>query len=242
MRKAVLAVVVGLAAIVVIVVFGHVFSIREIRVRFENEAECATKADIVRMAGISPGTNIFVLDEKRAARRIESNFADNELKVVGIERVFPNEVVICVRERLPIFKIRAKTPNATGYVTPDMNFQRPRVYETDPETEGRRYILVEGCEVGDSYDSLECRTLKRMARHFVEKRNFSECALVGLIEAVEFAEDGTIRIRLRVSDTELKIAPDDANLEETLDRLYSDYLALDAGERDGKTLTSADGR
>ena len=82
MKKAIIAIVIGLVIVAMVISFGHVFAVRYVSVEFQNNVACTTKQEILSSAEISSGTNIFVVDEKKVAQRIEQQYEDSDINVV----------------------------------------------------------------------------------------------------------------------------------------------------------------
>ncbi|MCX4362886.1 MAG: FtsQ-type POTRA domain-containing protein [Clostridia bacterium] len=61
------------------------------------------KDKIVELSGIEKGKNIFAIDEDIAIQNIELNMPT--LKVISIERTFPNGVYIYITRRTPVFSL-----------------------------------------------------------------------------------------------------------------------------------------
>lgn len=98
----ILGVIVGVALIAVMVYC--VFSIGKVDVNSTVDIAVLSqeeKDEIIALSGIQRGKNIFAIDEDIAGKNIES--AIPTLKVISIERTFPNGVFIYVTRRTPVF-------------------------------------------------------------------------------------------------------------------------------------------
>ena len=98
----ILGIVVGVAVIAVL--SYCVFSIGKVDVNTTTDMAVLSKAEqkeIVSLSGIKKGKNIFAIDEDVAIANIEKS--KPTLKVISIERTFPNGVYIYVTNRTPIF-------------------------------------------------------------------------------------------------------------------------------------------
>ena len=114
MKKAIIAIAIGLVLIAGIITFGQLFAVSYVSVEFVNNVICASEQEILEQANINTGTNIFVLDEDKIAKNIEKNYADSDIKVNNVIREFPNKVIIKVSERFPIYKINAEFQDQEG--------------------------------------------------------------------------------------------------------------------------------
>lgn len=114
MNKRLLGIFIAVAvAVVVIVVCCVMFLTGSIEVRTTSDLtlDDQTVDSIVSQSGISKGDSIFAIDEGAAIAAIEK--ANPLLKVVDIERKFPNKVVIYIAERTPLMAI-ALEPQESG--------------------------------------------------------------------------------------------------------------------------------
>ncbi|MDE7337198.1 MAG: FtsQ-type POTRA domain-containing protein [Clostridia bacterium] len=94
------------SAVVLAVVLGTLFSIGGVDVNTTNDITLSAeqKSDIISLSEIKKGKNIFSVDEAIASDNIELNHP--ALKVISIERKFPNKVVIYVTGRTGVFSFR----------------------------------------------------------------------------------------------------------------------------------------
>lgn len=93
------------SAVVLSVVLGVMFSIGGVDVNTTNDitVDDGVKSEIIALSGIKKGKNIFSIDEAIAMENIEINRP--ELKVISIERKFPNKVVVYVTRRTGVFSL-----------------------------------------------------------------------------------------------------------------------------------------
>ncbi|MDE6188841.1 MAG: FtsQ-type POTRA domain-containing protein [Clostridia bacterium] len=96
------------SAVVLAVVLGTLFSIGKVEVNTTNDVTLTDtqKAEIIELSGIKKGKSIFSVDEDVAIKNIEVN--KPPLKVISIERQFPNKVVVYVTQRTGIFSYRTE--------------------------------------------------------------------------------------------------------------------------------------
>lgn len=114
MNKRLLGIFIAVAvAVVVIVVCCVMFLTGSVEVRTTSELtlDDATVNSIVSASGISKGESIFAIDEDAAISAVEK--AHPTLKVVDVERKFPNKVVIYVAGRTPLMAV-AFEPQESG--------------------------------------------------------------------------------------------------------------------------------
>ena len=105
MRKRLWIILGIVVAIAFIAVMSYcVFSIGKIDVDTTVDMAVMTKeekSEIIEISGIRKGKNIFAIDENIAKSNIELSMPT--LKVISIERAFPNIVYIHVTRRTPVF-------------------------------------------------------------------------------------------------------------------------------------------
>ncbi|MDE6361871.1 MAG: FtsQ-type POTRA domain-containing protein, partial [Clostridia bacterium] len=98
----ILGIIVGIAVIAVMAYC--VFSIGKVDVNSTVDIAVLSqeeKDEIIALSGIQKGKNIFAIDEDIAIKNIELSIPT--LKVISIERTFPNGVFIYVTRRTPVF-------------------------------------------------------------------------------------------------------------------------------------------
>lgn len=221
MKKTVIAVVVGLVIVGLIIAFGQIFTVRYINVEFENAVSATSKEEILSIADIDTHTNIFVMDEKALAKKIENAFEDNVVSVDNIVRHFPNTVTINVSERIALFKIPARVGGKTGYVSVDKNFQRTEIYQEDA-LQDEVLIDIRGVEITSSYNIDECIALKNIADTLLTI-GFKEESIPYLIRTIEFTGDD-MTVVLRTDGAILKISGYRDNLKDKFAQVFAQYI------------------
>ena len=90
--------------VLTLVVGAVVFSVSDVNILLQSEENVSfDKAKILETSGIKKGQSVFTINSEKASADIEKQFP--KLKVVKIERVFPNKVRIHLDTRTAIFKI-----------------------------------------------------------------------------------------------------------------------------------------
>ena len=121
MNKRLVVLFAAIAAVIVIVVVCCVlFIVDDVSVDAASGLELtdAQEADIIARSGITGGEGIFSIDEQSAANAIEKGYPS--LKVVAIERVFPNDVVIRVASRVGVVAVPIDGSDAYALVDRDL--------------------------------------------------------------------------------------------------------------------------
>ena len=115
-----LGVVLGVVLVCVILNFT-LFSLQTVEVDFKNEPMIFTdesKDSISNNSAIKKGTSVFVLSKKEITNQLER---DNPyLKVINIETVFPNKIIIHCAEREETYAVKA---SETKYFICDADFK-----------------------------------------------------------------------------------------------------------------------
>ena len=91
--------------IVLMIVFGVLFSVRKINVDFAtdvNRVEAYSEDDIISESGIKKGSNIVFSNYSKAEAKLEKEFPYARFEIV---RTFPNRVTIYVYERTPVIRV-----------------------------------------------------------------------------------------------------------------------------------------
>ena len=101
-----LSVVLGVLLLVVILNFT-LFSIASVEIDFKNYTQIFTeesKENIIQNSGVTKGSSVFGLSKKTAMAKLER---DNPyLKVINIETIFPNRIVIHCAEREETYAVK----------------------------------------------------------------------------------------------------------------------------------------
>ncbi len=93
------------ALVVLMIVFGVLFSLRTINVDLRTSGshiESYEKEQIIKDSGIKKGKSIIFSNYKAAAAKLEKSYPYGKFKIV---RTFPNKVTIYVSEREKVFRV-----------------------------------------------------------------------------------------------------------------------------------------
>lgn len=161
MTKKHVVLIVGLVLIAAIALInGLLFRVKTVTVDFDTEtsiqAEEGEAEKIIAASGIKKGKNIFGVSESRMIKNI--NAALPGVRVVNIERIFPNRIVIHVSKRVPVYlmKYRQNTSDAAKYVVVDGDMVVLGFYDDKPDEQS--FVFVDGFELVGKY------TMKREGR------------------------------------------------------------------------------
>lgn len=232
MKKKYIIVSICVVIIALIAVCGQVFTVRNISVVFYNKTGLADEADILAASGLDSRNNIFNVKEGEIKRKITAAFPDNSIVVTNVERKFPDEVVIYVKERTPIFKIEVNSSSEEkSFVATDKDFQRGKIQKED-ELASLKLIAVTGYVVIDSFDVKECVALRNVAKALINK-NMSEEALPYFIENINITAD---ELQIKLAETGAVMYVDMAQAADETAALYDRYLAMDYSARNNAVL------
>ena len=106
MNKRLVIIFVSIAIVISMFVLGAVFfTVKDVVIVVHDDEQISfDKTEILNTSGIKMGTSIFAVDEDKASENIEKKYPT--LKVIKIERVFPNKVRIELIERVGILTLK----------------------------------------------------------------------------------------------------------------------------------------
>ena len=121
MNKRLIIIFVCIAVFVLTLVVGAVvFTVSDVNILFQSDENIAfDKAKILETGGIKKGQSVFTFFWEQASEKIEKQFP--KLKVIKIERVFPNKVRIHLDTRKAIFKMAIA--NTDSFAVLDREFK-----------------------------------------------------------------------------------------------------------------------
>ena len=184
--------------IVCIILNFAVLSLRTVEIDFKNQATVfaseESKSLIREDKSIKLGTSIFGVNKKEITASLEAN--NEYLKVVNIETVFPNKIIIHCAEREETYAVKA---NDTKYFICDAEFKVLYIYYSQPlfPSDQSNVILVTGLEIKNEYrvnpgDFLEFNSeieiLKSIGTSLL-LNNKTVAMQKSLIKSIEFTSD-----------------------------------------------------
>ena len=130
MKKRMMIILFSVLAFVVLIVAlnSFVFSIKEVRADSYNSKDAQLETRVVEASGIKLYKNIITLNKNKAIQNIETEMAA-DVKVINIERKFPNKVWIHFVKLIPILALET---DGGDYVKCDNNLT---IIETVPASE-----------------------------------------------------------------------------------------------------------
>ncbi|NLL56142.1 MAG: FtsQ-type POTRA domain-containing protein [Clostridiales bacterium] len=227
MRKKYVAITISVVMIALIITFGQIFTVKNVKVEFKNETGMATEQTILELADITSNTNIFSLKESKIKQNI-NDYYSNSL-IVDVERVFPNTVTIHVKERLPMFLVSVNNDSYSGYVYTDIDFQRSDI----AQGLDKHIITVENYTVKNTFDTAQCIAVRVFAKTLLDN-GMEQSAIVAFVESITINDDN-LTVNLRQNNAVFVINRNKVQDSTTL--IYHKYLSLSVPERVGAVLS-----
>lgn len=139
---------------------GLLFRVKTVTVDFDTETSIQAEEGEAEKSSPRRGSkrkNIFGVSESRMIKNI--NAALPGVRVVNIERIFPNRIVIHVSKRVPVYlmKYRQNTSDAAKYVVVDGDMVVLGFYDDKPDEQS--FVFVDGFELVGKYTIETGRTL-----------------------------------------------------------------------------------
>lgn len=106
MDKRVLALIIIFAIIAItLILCATVFLLRNVEVGYSAVGEDAvvSKEEIIAASGLKPNKNVLFINEKQIVSNVQQKYP--QVKVINVERVFPNKVIIYVTVRVPVLAV-----------------------------------------------------------------------------------------------------------------------------------------
>ncbi len=235
MKKSIIAILIALAIVAGIVVFGQIFNLDTVSVRFENFSS-VSEEEIISKSGVSAGQNIFVLSDKTIKTNVEAAYPDHSVAVTDVEKIFPNKLVLTVRIRKPVFMFEAVDDERV--VPTDMDFQLNKLKDAN-SVDFNALIRVNGLKVDGSFDLEPFKNLRRASKAFIAN-GFTEASFLSFFSAVDYASDKISFILRDFDDSRIVVslenASDDAMLIE-VGRLMDKFYSIPESERTGISVT-----
>lgn len=238
MQKRLLIIFGIIASVVLLAVLLYiVFAVGSVKVNTTNNITLTLQeqSDIIDLSGIKGGNNIFAIDEDVAIQNIEISYP--KLKVLSIERKFPNNVYIYVTDRTGVFTLRL----ADGrYAVLDREFKVIEiVLESDKDD---KLCVLDGVAVDNvrvGYvldDSAVLLTMMKGA----EKCSFVNARYYSFIRKTQVFEK---EIWLTTNTGVILCLPISSNIDQSMINAYGYYLnyTSEEGKTSGKIVLTEDG-
>lgn len=232
-----LLIIFGIIATVVLlaVLLYIVFAVGNVSVNTTNNIALTEqqKSDIVKLSGIKSGNNIFAIDEDIAIENIEISYP--KLKVLSIERKFPNNVYIYVTDRTGVLSLRL----ADGrYAVLDREL---KVTEILAENDDKLCVLdgVAVTNVKEGYVLDDSQILLTMMKG-AERCSFINARYYSFIRKTQVLDK---EIWLTTNTGVIICLPISSNIDQSMINAYGYYLehTSDTGKTSGKIVLSEDG-
>lgn len=196
-----LAVILSIFAFLTLLVIltSTVFTVQKLELNFTTNTivlNIGDKEDIISSAGFKKGESVFLINKIKYQQKLEKN--NPYLKVVKLETVFPNKLIIAVAEREELFAVQTdnQISSSNSYVLLDSQLKVLKKITTKPisktspivvEVVGQKYT-DENFIVGEFASELTIsRLLQQYADAFesfsytnLESRSFAKNILINL--------------------------------------------------------------
>lgn len=164
-KKRLIAMFISLCIIILLCVLcGAVFVVRDVEIVKLEGLEFNTQIsdkDLIATTQISYGKSIFAISESKVVTNIENTYPT--IKVRGVERIFPNKIVIKLIERVPMIAIKFK--GQKDYLILDNNMcaiKKVSVTEADFNEKLKNVCIVKGFELEGTNDIYLGKQLPRI--------------------------------------------------------------------------------
>lgn len=232
MNKRLLGIFIAVAvAVVVIVVCCVMFLIGSVEVRTTDNLtlDDETVNAIISQSGIEKGESVFAIDENASVSAVEK--ANPYLKVVDIERKFPNKVVIYIAQRTPLMAIALEDKeNGELYAVVDSELKILAVVQKDGIA-GLTYVNnftvaggeeIAGSFVGDMSDWLKGIVEGAQSVSFVAGR------FTDFVERIDF---GQINVSVKTNTGVSFVLKNVADIDDMFVGAYRFYSTLATEEQ-----------
>lgn len=227
-----------IASVVLLAVLLYiVFAVGNVSVNTTNNISLTPQeeSDIIELSGIKSGNNIFAIDEDIAVQNIEISYP--KLKVLSIERKFPNNVYIYVTDRTGVFSLKL----ADGrYAVLDREFKVIDIV-LESEKDDKLCVLdgVATDNVRTGYVLDNSSVLLTMMKG-AEKCSFINARFYSFIVKTQVFEE---EIWLTTNTGVIICLPISSNIDQSMINAYGYYLQYTSsdGKSSGKIVLTEDG-
>lgn len=235
MKKSIIAILIALVIVAGIVVFGQIFNLDSVSVRFENYSPISEE-EIISKSGLSEGQNIFILSDKNIKNNVESAYPDRSVAITDVETVFPNKIILTVRIRKPVFLFQ--TVGGEKVVPTDVDFQLNKMKDAN-SVDFASVIPVSGLKVDGTFDSEPFKVLRRAAKAFLA-HGFTETSLVSFFSEIQYSTDKISFVLRNFGGARMEVSTadpsDDAILLE-VSRLLQKFYEIPEANRAGAVVS-----
>lgn len=225
-----------IASVVLLAVLLYiVFAVGSVSVNTTNNISLTPQqeSDIIELSGIKGGNNIFAIDEDIAIQNIEISYP--KLKVLSIERKFPNNVYIYVTDRTGVFSLKL----ADGrFAVLDREFKVIDILFENDET----LCVLDGVatdNVRTGYVLDNSSVLLTMMKG-AEKCSFINARYYSFIRKTQVFEN---EIWLTTNTGVILCLPVSSNIDQSMINAYGYYIKYtsESGKSQGKIVFTDDG-
>ena len=230
--------IIGVFLICFIFAFGQIFAVVKIDVYYQKTPINVKTDEVIEASGIKLKTNIFSINEKAITNNVNRYYSDNTVSIIDVERVFPNKIILHIKERIPVFAILYNS-NDYDYVLTDDNFVSSTFVSID-SVDFSKVIKVNGVQVENTFNTPNIIKMNEIRKGFSHS-GINEEALSAFIKEITLEGD-TATIFLRDYD-ESKMIIDISNNELIVDytiNVYNFFVDAPIAERYNATFQLED--
>lgn len=235
MNKRLIVLFVCLALVVLLVVLNStVFVVSEIIVTSDIDDDWYDQDEIISVSQINLGRNIFVVSESKASENIHSNLTD--VRVISIERKFPNKVIIHITKRVPMVSIQIS--DESQYIITDWDLRildiqsnsgdlylnSTKIKGLTLDVEGNRDELI-----GELIDDEKFDYVKNIA-HSALLMGINDIGFSSFFEEIDFSIANYVHIKTNSGVTLVLVVGTDTTLEDQFQAAYSIYVNFDIND------------
>lgn len=235
MKKGIVAILIALAIVVSIVVFGQIFNLNSVSVRFENYS-AVSEEEIISKSGVDIGQNIFVLSDKNIKTNVENAYPDRSVAVTDVEKIFPNKIVITVKIRKPVFSIGVAS--GEGVIPTDLDFQLNKIKDAN-SVDTDALIVINDLKVNGTFDIEPFKVIRRASKAFLAN-GFNESSFVSFFKAIDYSTDKLSFVLRDFDGAKLVVSTTDSSDDAILlqvGRLMEKFYQIPEAERAGIILS-----
>lgn len=234
MNKRLVTLIILLVVVVVVLIVNFtVLTVREVSVDFQGESSGYTESQILDAADVGFGKNIFGVSELEVVTKIQTAYP--AVKVISVERKFPDTIVIHTAVRYPILAILV---GSSSYALIDREFSVIEVvdraaFDTAVENGQRTAVAHTNVSVVEANAVAGAPLLDTKATDILvlqnvvvalENSSVLNADFVSLVSAVNYSHTNGVSITFR-SGVIAEIS-DIANISLRVGEAYSWYLSM----------------
>ena len=235
MNKRLIVLFIGLIFLVIIIVLNStLFVISDISVSSDSGTSWFDPDAVILSSKINKGRNIFALSETKALGNIES--AHSNIRVVSIERKFPNKIIIHITLRVPVIAIRIEG-SGKCFIT-DWELNVIDVVSSDSKLY-KDSALIKGIAVtvngeaeslkGKKLEDTQLEPIVEIARA-AASMGIADAAFNTFFDNIDFSKSHYAYIKTNAGVTFVLVIGTDTSIEDQFQAVYSYFVSLEISD------------